>query len=311
MIRDNMFPLPPCPAPLARAPRMPGPDGARDRLLLAPPVLQEALVALISRDTSHLVLDDAQRLSHFPASPIVTLSWYIGLDVGLVDTSGPAAPWQPFGARIVISGSQSRPLVSWAPSTGRGYMACFAPDVAQALFGLDLAAIQDRFLPAHDVLGPAWTPFCDALLGARDDAAAMEVLQAFLGERWRTVQGRTSDRPSLRQIGRHWVEKLAWQAHEWRRTHSARQVERRVKSFSGRSLREWQSLTRTEGLFFAARHRYETGRSFDWATLAQDEGFSDQAHMSRAVKQITGFSPTEFTQRFIEDESFWMYRLWV
>jgi len=88
-------------------------------------------------------------------------------------------------------------------------------------------------------------------------------------------------------------------------------VERRIKSFSGRSLREWQSLVRTEGLFFAARARFDAGLPFDWATLAQDEGFSDQAHMIRSVKRITGFSPTEFAQRFTDDESFWMYRLWV
>ena len=80
---------------------------------------------------------------------------------------------------------------------------------------------------------------------------------------------------------------------------------------SGRSLREWQALTRTEGLFFAARERYEAGQPFDWAGLALAEGFADQAHMNRTVKRITGFAPGEFARRFIEDESFWMYRLWV
>lgn len=49
----------------------------------------------------------------------------------------------------------------------------------------------------------------------------------------------------------------------------------------------------------------------DWATLALDEGFADQSHMSRAVRQISGFAPAEFAKRFIEDESFWVYRLWV
>lgn len=298
---------PPCPDPLRRAPRALEGGAARDRLMLAPPALQEALVALVSRDTSHLALDDAQRLSHFPASPMVSLSWYHGLDAGLVDARG----WHAFGSRVVVAGSQSHPTVTWAPTTGRGYMACFAPDVAEQLFGLEPGAIQDRFLPAGQVLGAQWSPFFDALLGAADDGAAMAVLSDFLGARWRTLQGRASARPSLRQFGRHWVEKLAWQAHEWRRTSSARQVERRVKSFSGRSLRQWQALTRTEGLFFAARERYERGQAFDWATLAQDEGFADQAHMSRTAKQITGFAPTEFAQRFIEDESFWIYRLWV
>jgi hypothetical protein len=230
------------------------------------------------------------------------------MDVGLVDTQG---AWHPFGAQVVISGSQSHATVTWAPTTGRGHMACFPPDAAQALFGLDLTAVQDRFVPVRDVLGAQWEPLCEALLAAPDDAAALRVLEDHLGPRWRSLQGRDSDRPSLRQIGRHWVQRLGWKAYEWRNTHSARQVERRIKSFSGRSLREWQSLVSTEGLFFAARERYENGQPFDWATLALDEGFSDQAHLSRVTRQIGGFPPTEFADRYIEDESFWVYRLWV
>jgi AraC-like DNA-binding protein len=90
-----------------------------------------------------------------------------------------------------------------------------------------------------------------------------------------------------------------------------RQVERRIKSQSGRSIREWQSLIRTEALFFTSREKFESGESINLAELALDEGFSDQAHLSRATKRVTGFSPTEFAQRYLEDESFWLYRLWV
>jgi AraC-like DNA-binding protein len=64
-------------------------------------------------------------------------------------------------------------------------------------------------------------------------------------------------------------------------------------------------------LFFAARDRYEKGEELDWASLATDLNFADQAHLSRAAKRVTGFSPGEFARRFIEDESFWLYRLWV
>jgi len=311
MIPEHSRALPFCPDPLARAPRTSGDEHASERLCLAPAALQGAMVALVSRDTSRLALSSPQRLSHFPASPLVTLSWFQGMDAGLVDRSADAPVWHPFGAPVVISGSQSRPSVSWAPTTGRGCMVFFTADAAQALFDLDLAAVQDRFLPINQVLDSKWSSLGEALWHANDDAAALVVLESHLAQRWQTLQGRTSPLPSLRQLGRHWVERLAWQAHEWRRTHSPRHVERRIKSFSGRSLREWQSLIRTEGLFFAARDRYEAGQSFDWATLAQEEGFADQAHMSRVAKRITGFSPSDFAQRFIEDESFWMYRLWV
>ena len=302
---------PSCPSPLARAPRAVHTAATPcESLRLPPAALQGALLALVARDTSALALDDAQRLTHFPASPFVTLSWFRDAEVGLV-TPGPHGPgWAPFGASVVVSGTQAHPTVSWSPTTGRGHVACFTADAAQALFGLDLAAIQDRFVPAGEAAGPEFAPLWDALL-ASGDADPLEVLERHLARRWQAVQGRDSERPSLRQLGRHWVERLGWQASQWARVHSARHVERRVKAFSGRSLREWQSIVRTEGLFFAARERQEAGLPFDWPTLALEQGFTDQAHMIRSAKRITGFAPTEFAQRFAEDESFWMYRLWV
>lgn len=297
--------------PLERAPRADvNAAPASQWLRLAPAVLQGALVAVIVRDTHALPLTSAQRLTHFPASPLVSISWFRGLDAGLVDRRGDTPAWRPFGPQVVISGSQSHPSVSWAANTGRGYMACFSVDAAQALFDLDLAAIQDRFFPAAHVLGAAWQPLCDALLGS-EDGDVMTVLEHHLGARWQALQGRSSAQPSLRQLGSNWVARLALQAQQWRKEHSARHVERRIKSFSGRSLREWQALVRTESLFFAARDRYDTGQPLELAALAQDHGFADQPHMIRMTKRITGFTPGEFASRFMHDESFWLYRLWV
>lgn len=297
-----------CPDPFERAPRACVKDEASLQWLrLAPASLHGALVALVGRTTSALALNGAQRLSHFPASPLVTISWFRDVDVGLVTRE---KGWQSFGTPIVISGGASHPSVSWAPTTGRGYTACFNAGAAQALFGLDLAAIQDRFLPVEQVIGKQFAPLWAALLTS-DEADFLALFEAHLAPHWQALQSRIAAPPSLRQLGRHWVERLAWQAHQWRSLHSPRHVERRIKSFSGRSMREWQSLVRTEGLFFTARDLHEAGQPFDWATMAQNEGFSDQAHMSRTVKRITGFSPSEFSLRFVEDESFWMYRLWV
>ena len=301
-----------CPDPLARAPRVLRDGHAPDtRLYLAPPALQGAIVVILCRDTRGFALTDAQRLSHFPASPMVSLSWFQGIDAGLVERTDDGPQWRPLGASVVLSGSQSQPTVSWAPTTGRGGMICLTADVAQTLFGVDMAMVADRVVDAYTVLGKVWQPLLDALLDTHDDAAVLAVLEQQLAARWQAFQGPGTVVSSMRRAGRHWVERLVWQAHEWRRTHSPRQVERRIKTFSGRSLREWQTLVKTEGAYFAAMDRYQAGQPFDWAALAQEEGFADQAHLSRTVKRITGFSPSEFAERFVEDESFWAYRLWV
>jgi hypothetical protein len=272
-----------------------------------PSALQGAAVAVVCRDTRGLALDAAQRLTHFPASPLVCLSWFQGMGPGLVKNGEDRPLWVPFHAPVVLSGSQSVPLVSWAPTVGRGGTVCFAPDVAQALFGLDLPVLHDRFVDAHVVLGKEWHALTQALLAAQDDRATLGALEQHLLPRWRRLQGPAS----VQELGRQWVQRLAWRAHAWGRTHSGRQVERRVKAFSGRSLREWQQLVRTEAVFFAARERAERDEPLDWAALAQDGGFADQAHLIRATRRITGFTPGEFARRFLEDESFWLYRLWV
>ena len=268
-------------------------------------------MAVVCRDTRGFELSDAQRLSHFPASPLVCLSWYRELDAGLVQACANGPTWRPFGTALTLSGSQSRPTTSWAPTTGFGGMVCFAADAAKALFDLDLATVHDRFLVARAAFGPQWQTFLDDLICSADDTQTLEVLAHYLSPRWEGIRGRRSAVATLREAGRRWVGTLAWQAREWSRTHSERQVERRIKAYSGRSLREWQSLVKSEGAYFAAADRFASGQSFDWAAFAQDEGFADQAHLSRTTKRMTGFSPTEFAQRYFEDESFWMYRLWV
>jgi AraC-like DNA-binding protein len=315
MSRHSLSALPACPPLLARAPRASRLSHSgrepHSRLYVAPPGLHGAVVAVVCRDMRDFALNDAQRLTHFPASPLVCLSWYQWLDAGLVEQTAEGAQWRPFGTAVTLSGSQSRPTVSWAPGSGRGGMICFTADVAQTLFGVDPAAIHDRFCDAFALLDDSWRPFLAALLEADDDTATLAALVHHLAPRWLALRPAISPAAVLHEAGRRWVARLAWQAREWRTTHSPRQVERRIKAFSGRSLREWQMLVKTEGAFFSARERFDAGNPVDWAALAHEEGFADQAHLSRAVRRTTGFSPREFVRRFEEDESFWMYRLWV
>ncbi|MFE0840504.1 helix-turn-helix domain-containing protein [Achromobacter insolitus] len=190
-------------------------------------------------------------------------------------------------------------------------MICFHAGAAQALFKIDLSAIQDVTVDARDLLDDSWHALFESILAADSDAASLAAIERHILPRWRSSGHSGSAVASLCGAGRQWVKRLTWLAYDWRRSNSARHVERRIKAYSGRSLREWQSLVKTEGLFFNARRKFEAGGSLDWAAIAYEEGFADQAHLSRAVKRITGFSPCEFARRFAEDESFWVYRVWV
>lgn len=202
-------PAPACPHPATRAPRAPEGEACA-RLYPAPAALAGALVAVVCRDIRGLGLTDAQRLSHFCASPLLALSWFQDFEVGVVRERGGLPCWTPYGASVVLSGSQSHPFTSWAPSAGRGGMVCMTADAVRALFGLDPSTLQDRFVPAHGLLGRAWWPFLDALVAAPDDAATLAVLAQYLGPRWQAQAGQQGGMASLRRLGRHWVERLAF-----------------------------------------------------------------------------------------------------
>ncbi|MBN3801871.1 AraC family transcriptional regulator [Paraburkholderia sp. Ac-20336] len=311
----NAMPLPilsTCPDPRARAPWVSqGNRRPHTRLHLAPPGLQGAVIAVLCRDTRGFALNDAQRLTHFPATPTVNLTWFQDVEAGRIEQTDSGLIWRPFNSALVLSGSHSYPSTCWAQTSGRAGMICFEAHAAQALFDIELSAIQDVIVDAKALLGDEWHALFDELLASDSDEAALAALQHHLTTRWRVVNRASPILPSLREAGRYWVKRLAWQAHEWRRSHSPRHVERRIKAYSGRSLREWQALVKTESVFFNARAQSEAGHALDWAAIAHDEGFADQAHLSRAVKRSTGFSPSEFARRFKEDESFWVYRLWV
>lgn len=299
-----------CPDPCARAPRVCTTSQTElASLYLYPTALQNLVTAVVWRDTHGLNLSPAQRLSHFPTTPLVSLSWFHDCDLGLVTSSAQGTAWQPFEGRIQLSGSQSRPFTSWTTHPGRSGMVCFTADQAHKLFNIDLTIINDRFVPAHTLLDKRWWPLLDDLTKAAEGDAILAALRQHL-----INQPSNSDRhnlPSIRELGRHWVQRLNIQAQAWQRLYSTRQVQRLIKDYTGRSLREWEMMVKTEQVFFAAQAQYNQGLTVDWATMAQDSGFADQAHLNRWTKRISGFAPGDFAQRFVADESFWLYRLWI
>jgi len=44
--------------------------------------------------------------------------------------------------------------------------------------------------------------------------------------------------------------------------------------------------------------------------VAQVGGYSDQSHMNREAREITGLSPGEILRRLQDDETYWIYRIW-
>jgi AraC-like DNA-binding protein len=106
------------------------------------------------------------------------------------------------------------------------------------------------------------------------------------------------------------MEALALRAASTGWGRSLRQSERRIKQWTGWSLRKLQGSVRGEAVFFAVMEAMLEER-LDWTQIALDNGFSDQSHFIRETRRITGFSPEVLRHGLIHEEAFWVYRAWA
>ena len=90
---------------------------------------------------------------------------------------------------------------------------------------------------------------------------------------------------------------------------SLRQVERRIKQWTGLPLRELKGLGKLERAFFETIQAVENGTD-NWSDVAEQAGYTDQSHLCRQTRRLTGFAPEELRRRIAEDEGFWCYRVW-
>ncbi|MCC2102287.1 MAG: AraC family transcriptional regulator [Hyphomicrobiales bacterium] len=98
-----------------------------------------------------------------------------------------------------------------------------------------------------------------------------------------------------------WTRSLA--ARAFVRIGSSRQSQRRIKGWTGLSLRELRRYARVESLSRAGKKKL--------AQTALDAGYADQSHMGREVRSVTGETPARIARLIETDERYWVYRLFA
>jgi AraC-like DNA-binding protein len=271
------------------------------RLIVPPFALASCVRAYVTRSTveAPLVAPD-DRFNHFPATPLCSITWFIEGEAEVVEPPTPSAPM-----RAVFGGPQTRPMMTYNPGPVRIFMVMFYPQAMHALGGIEVPAWVDRWAAVEEVLGAAWRPVSDAVLAAPDDEARLALIEAFLEPRWRAARpgGGTA-------MAGDWVRHLAWQAADSALGRGVRSVERRIKASAGQPLRKLLRMHRAEQSFFDAREEFLAGRVV-WSDVAARGGYSDQAHLCREAREITGRSPAELARVLANEESYWIYRIWT
>ncbi len=168
----------------------------------------------------------------------------------------------------------------------------FLPGGFRGLLGAPVSTITDRFLPVREVFGPAADSLEPAVLAAADDAEMVAILEAFLLPRLplpdpavATAAGLVAYVAEHPEITR--VSELAERAER-----SVRALQRLFASYVGVGPK-W--VIRRYRMNEAA-DRAATVERTDWATLAAELGYADQAHFTRDFTANVGTSPTRYAR---------------
>ena len=277
--------------------------------------LTSCLRGAMVRNTVGIVLNDHQRLNHFPATPLCSLSWWFTGSSVMLEAPRPALmpvvsdSMHPMPGRWVLGGPSTRPTSSWCPGPVHGMMVMFLPDALHAMTGLEPAQFTDKLVDAAHVLPPAWLAMCERVQDATNDAERLALLEDFLAPLWQACRPEKSLLQAHRYVD--WVTHPAQRAAVTGPGRSVRQLERRVKRWAGLPLRELRGMARSEQAFFDAVASQVDKGTIRWADVAADNGYSDQSHMCRVSRRITGFSPEALRKGIESEEPFWAYRIWM
>jgi AraC-like DNA-binding protein len=289
---------------------------------MAPAMHLSACVrAYMVRSTLGATLTPEQRLSHYPAVPLCAIHWIVaGVVEALEDDVSRATGGSRYVARtgdITFSGLLDRPATNFDHGPVHVFSAVFHPDALHVLTGLDMFAHLNRVVDARTVLPADWLPVLEAIRHAPNEDVRIGLLEAHLAPLWAHAQ-RQHPRPPTRRF-QAWCQGLAVRAAAAGWGRSLRQSERRIKAWTGLSLRKLQLIGRAEQAFFDvletddthALNWAEAASEVKWAEVASRNGYADQAHFCREVRAISGLSPTELRRAVKEDESYWVYRVWM
>ncbi|MFC4159077.1 helix-turn-helix domain-containing protein [Chitinimonas lacunae] len=246
-----------------------------------------------------------QRFNHFAALPYATITWFFqgeceSLWIGEKPLDFRFTP-------IFFCGPFSQPMTSYNPGPVDALTISLMPGAIHLLTGLDVAAYTDRLVPVEEIFDDAWQAMAKSVYEAPDQASRIARIEAFLEPLWQAARTRNGLRATWFQDCLNGLSIRAVNS-DWSR--SVRQLERRIRTWTGLPMVRLRSLQRSEDGFFGAVAAHQANR-LSWAEVAAETGFADQAHFCRETRRVTGVSPTELVRKMLTEESYWPYRIFA
>jgi AraC-like DNA-binding protein len=192
--------------------------------------------------------------------------------------------------RSAVHGVGTRRFAVLLEGRGQVVGAKFKPGAFFPWLRRPVSELTDRSAPLRALFGAEADLLEPAVLSARDDAAQVALLEGFLRARLPARDENVAAVVRDVQLALQHPEITRVEALTERLGTSARTLERRFRRYVGVSPK-W--VIRRFRMHEAA-DRVAEGTIVDWAALAQDLGYFDQAHFIRDFTAQIGRSPTKY-----------------
>lgn len=200
------------------------------------------------------------------------------------------------GGRARIVGVQRGLFSETIEDRGRVVGVRFRPGGFRPFLGAPVSTITDRYVPVEEIFGPRAREVADAIIAA-DRPGALALMGDFL----RSRAPRRPD-PAIDEVAEI-VERLDAESAIVRVADlaaaagvSTRRLQRLFSEYVGAGPK-W--VIRRSRMREAAE-RAAAGADVDWAELAADLGYADQAHFIRDFTATVGLSPTRYARECAE-----------
>ena len=195
--------------------------------------------------------------------------------------------------RAWLSGAHSRHIVIDTAPNSSMMGAHFKPGGAAAVLGLPATALSNQVVELDAVWGQVGVDLRDALLEAPTPAAKFRVLEDFLllcGQRARG--GHPAVRHALRRlVAEPTTRSIAAVADELGFSH--KHLIQRFRDEVGLTPKRFCRIRRFRQVLQAVEAR----RGIEWADLAADCGYFDQAHFIHEFREFSGLNPSAYLQQ--------------
>lgn len=269
--------------------------------------LASCVRAYVTRSTLGVPLQSDERRNFYPASLACAISWTLHGQTELVRVGD-----QMFNAMapspVMFTGPHLLPCETRNPGPVQFFLLLLMPDAFHALTGVHLLTHTNQHRPLNEVLGEDWQAMAESVLTASDDAQRIRLIEEFLLPRWKVARPRNWA-PGSNTVT-DWAHSLEMRYVTSSMGRSLRQVERRIKQWTGQTHRQLHRLARGEETFLQARKSKQLS-ALVWSDVAVDSGFSDQSHFCREFRKLTGLRPEQVMQHMDTDERLWIFKTWA